>query len=252
MTKKELQALAKALDKLSVGQQTLVKRVVDQFSLPYAAHRHHESDWITDSVLNHLGDALRAHHALSRQALSKDRFEFAFERALNLGGIKAALVKSRTNRGHDITIADVPVGLKTEAAAGIRAGFIHVSKWMELGKGKWELRLLRDHFLDHMKGYERLFTLRQLSPGPKQYHYELVEIPKALLAEAANCEFEEMTDSRQVPQPGYGRVRDKAGALKYELYFDGGTERKLQIRRLDKALCMVHANWAFETESNAP
>jgi hypothetical protein len=245
VTKDEILALANALDKLTAGQQALVQRLVAQFALPFAFHRLPTSDWITDGVLHHLGDSLRGHHATSRQALSKDRFEFAFERALNLGGVKAELVKSRTNRGHDITIENVPVGLKTEASAGIKPGHIHISKWMELGKGKWDLPVLRDLFLEHMKGYARIFTLRQLTAGPKQFHYELVEIPKALLLEAANCVFEVKTDSKQNPQPGYGRVYG-AGVLRYELYFDGGTERKLQIRKLDKKLCTVHATWAFE------
>lgn len=82
--------------------------------------------------MNRLGDAMRIHHAFSRQALSKDRFEYAFERALSLCQIPAELVRSRTNRGHDLTIAGVPVSLKTEAAANIKTDMIHVSKWMEL------------------------------------------------------------------------------------------------------------------------
>jgi type II restriction enzyme len=56
-----------------------------------------------------------------------------------------------------------------------------------------------------------------------------------------------MEDSRQNPKPGYGYVRDAAGGLKYSLYFDGGTERKLQIRALQKRLCQVHATWAFQS-----
>lgn len=54
--------------------------------------------------MNRLGDAMRIHHAFSRQALSKDRFEDAFERALSLCQIPAELVRSRTNRGHNLTI----------------------------------------------------------------------------------------------------------------------------------------------------
>ncbi|WP_422616418.1 hypothetical protein, partial [Rhodoferax sp.] len=40
-------------------------------------------------------------------------------------------------------------------------------------------------------------------------------------------------------------VRDANGQLKYSLYFDGGTERKLQIKHLRKDLCTVHATWTF-------
>ena len=129
-----------------------------------------------------------SHHAGSRQALSKDRFEFAFEAALNAAGISAQLVKSRTNRGHDITIQGVPVSLKTEAAANIKDESIHVSKWMELGRGEWKLPLLRDLFLEHMQSYNRIFTLRRLKDAGANMRYELVEIPKTLLLEAANCD----------------------------------------------------------------
>ena len=194
-----------------------------------------------------MGDALRVHHALSRQPLSKDRFEFAFERALILSNIPATLVASRTNRGHDITIKSIPVSLKTEAAANIKPDLIHVSKWMELGKGIWELPRLRDVFLTHMKSYDRVLTLRCLKSKAPHYFYELVEIPKALLLEAANCRFEIMKNSRQKPKPGYGYVYGPNKQLKFALYFDAGTERKLQIRSLRKDLCRVHATWAFES-----
>lgn len=39
----------------------------------------------------------------------------------------------------------------------------------------------------------------------------------------------------------------RATAHKYALYFDGGTERKLQIKSLRKSLCVVHASWEFES-----
>jgi type II restriction enzyme len=96
-----------------------------------------------------------------------------------------------------------------------------------------------------MGSYNRIFTLRCLSAGPAKVHYELVEIPKALLMEAAHCELEVREDSRQNPKPGYGYVKDAAGRLKFSLYFDGGSERKLQIKGLRKDLCKVHATWTF-------
>jgi hypothetical protein len=116
---------------------------------------------------------------------------------------------------------------------------------MELGKGEWKLPLLLQMFLEHMQSYERIFTLRCLDAAPAHVSYELVEIPKALMLEASNCHLEVREGSRQNPKPGYGHVRDAAGQLKYALYFDGGTERKLQIKNLRKDLCKVHATWVF-------
>jgi type II restriction enzyme len=198
-------------------------------------------------VLDLLGDALRIHHAFSRQPLSKDRFEFALERSLNRAGIEAELVGSRTNRGHDITIRGIPVSLKTQADKSIRLKSLHISKFMELGKGLWELPLLRDMFLAHLQGYDRIFQFRCLLPGPTVHMYELVEIPKALLQEAADAELVTQERSRQTPKPGYGNVYDAEGKLKFALYFDAGTERKLQIKKIRKDLCVVHANWRFES-----
>jgi len=240
-------SLAAQLIKLTGSQLEWVQGVIDQFQLPCQYRRNSASDIITDEVLERVGDALRIHHAFSRQALSKDRFEFALERALKLCGIDADLATSRTNRGHDITVHGVPISLKTEAAGNIRRDSIHVSKWMELGRGEWRLDLLLQHFLDHMQGYDRIFTMRRLQPGPERYEYEFVEIPKALMLEAANAQLVMQEASRQTPKPGYGYVYDANGSLKYALYFDGGTERKLQIKSLQKSLCVVHASWEFES-----
>ncbi len=237
--------LLEALDRLTPAQQQWVKAVILAFGMPRIFWRAPNSDIVTKAVLENLGDRLLSHHANSRQSLSKDRFEFALEAALNASNIPAQLVKSRTNRGHDISIKNTPVSLKTEAAQNIKEDTIHVSKWMELGKGEWVLSRLRDIFLEHMRSYERIFTLRCLSSDPSRIKYELVEIPKSLLLEAQNCVLEVRKDSAQKPKPGYGYVKDAAGDLKFSLYFDGGTERKLQIKHLRKDLCKVHATWVF-------
>jgi type II restriction enzyme len=242
-----VRSLAQALVELTPSQLDWVGGVIRQFHLPHEFHRKEDSDLVTPAVLDMLGDALRIHHAFSRQALSKDRFEFAFERSLNRAGIHAELVENRTNRGHDITILGVPVSLKTQTDAGIRADSLHISKFMELGKGPWELPLLRDMFLEHMRSYERILQFRCLAPGPASYLYELVEIPKTLLMEGAVAELVTQAGSRQTPKPGYGYVYDEDRRLKFALYFDGGTERKLQIKAIRKELCTIHATWRFES-----
>lgn len=245
MTEEEIHQIINALRRLTPKQQRWIKAAVLAFGAQRQFWRAGDSDIVTPEVLEHFGDRLLGHHATSRQALSKDRFEFALEAALNDSGIPAALVRSRTHRGHDLTIAGTPVGLKTEAAAQIKTDSIHISKWMELGKGEWRLPLLRDRFLAHLESYDRIFTLRCLATRPGHIHYELVEIPKALMQEAMDCELEVRENSRQTPKPGYGYVRDGAGKLKFALYFDGGIERKLQIKYLRKDLCKVHATWIF-------
>ena len=194
----KIKALIEAIDRLTPAQQEWVKSAIHAFGSTCQFDRAPDSDVVTEAVLASLGDKLLSHHAGSRQALSKDRFEFAFEAALKTAGIPARLVKSRTNRGHDITIFGIPVSLKTEAAANIKDELIHISKWMELGRGEWKLPLLRDVFLEHMQSYERIFTLRRLKNAGVKIRYELVEIPKPLLLEAANCELAVRTKSTSV------------------------------------------------------
>jgi len=247
MNETQAAALAQELSQLTTSQQAWVASVVAQFKLPHE-FTVVNSDLITPTVLDALGDTLRIHHAFSRQALTKDRFEFAFERAVKNGGHCAALVNSRTNRGHDMTVNEYKVSLKTEAASNIKPNSLHISKFMELGKGAWELPLLRDAFLEHMTAYDRIFSFRCLLQGPATYFYELVEIPKALFLEGVNAELVVQSDSRQNPKPGYGYVKDtRTGEVKFALYFDGGTERKLQIKAILKKYCQVHATWHFES-----
>jgi hypothetical protein len=240
--------LASELSLLTPSQLSWVQAVISQFRLSHQYYRNPVSDLLTPPVVEAIGDALRIHHAFSRQPLSKDRFEYAFESALARSGFVANLADSRTNRGHDLTVNDIRLSLKTEAASGIKADSLHISKFMELGRGAWHLPLLLDLFLEHLQGYERIFQFRCLACGPVNYFYELVEIPKALLQEAKYAELEVREGSRQTPKPGYGYVRDAYGAQKFALYFDGGTERKLQIKGIRKELCILHATWSFRSQ----
>ena len=58
-----------------------------------------------------------------------------------------------------------------------------------------------------------------------------------------------MTDSKQNPKPGYCYVEENGNTL-FSLYFDGGGERKLQVKGLQKSLCTVHATWQFESPTD--
>lgn len=245
--KNDVLQLSEAVLALTVSQQAWVGSVIRQFALPKTFWRHETSDLITPEVLNSVGDALCIHHAFSRQALSKDRFEHVLERSLFANGFQVRLAASRTNRGHDLTVNGVPISLKTEASANIKVDSLHISKFMELGRGEWQLPLLLGLFLEHMQSYERILQLRCLKQAAEGYFYELVEIPKVLLQEARTAPLQVQEGSTQNPKPGYCRVVDQQGLEKFALYFDGGTERKLQIKGIRKSLCKVHATWAFDS-----
>jgi len=239
--------LVAKLPDLTDGQISWIANVVDVFNSP-SEFTVFASDIFDETTLENFGDALRIHHSFSVEAFTKDKFEYVLEKVLKISGVRASLAP-RGNRGHDITIRGQSVSLKTQADRHIRSDQIWISKFMELGKGQWsdkpsELTGLRDMFLEHMDQYDRILTLRALQRGP-EWVYELVEIPKVLLMKANEGELEMKIDSRQMPKPGYCYVRSPGGELIFQLYFDGGGERKLQVKKLLKSYCTVHGTWKF-------
>lgn len=268
-TNTKIRAMAEELTLLTQSQRSWINSIIRQFKLEHTFTRDKNSDLVTETVLQNIGDLLRIHHALSRRSLSKAPFEYAFEKALELSGKPAKLADSATNPGYDLTIGSIRISLKTEAAKNIKESKIHVSKWMEMGKGEWDpVNKQLPRFLEHMNGYDRILTLRCLVQTGTEYLYELVEIPKSLMLEAATGSMECASESTQQTKPWYCRVLDteaNAKALaahnaksnrpstlpkpiyKFCLYFDAGTERKLQVKGLLKSHCVVHATWRFNS-----
>ncbi len=248
----KIRELAAALYELTDGQLDWLEGVLNQFKLRPIVWREANSDIVTPCVLEHFGDALQIHHCFSSKPLTKDSFEYVLERVLNDCNISAKLAR-RGNRGHDITIRGIPFSLKTQADRNIRRDILHVSKFMELGKGRWEsakdFPALRDQFTAHMAAYERILQLRRITSDEYLQEYELVEIPKAMLLLAKKGVFT-ASKTKQDPPPGYCTVSE-GGRVLFRLYFDGGTERKLQIQRLLKERCIVHASWKIKRTSPA-
>lgn len=243
-----IKSIAGALRELSDSQLLWVEGVIGQFTQKPHLQRKPASDLVTPCILAAFGDVLQIHHCFSAEALSKDKFEYALERVLNQCGISATLA-SRGNPGHDITISGVPFSLKTQADMALRHDVLHISKFMELGKGAWkdegDLVGLRERFFSHIESYDRILQLRRLTASETLQEYELVEIPKDILLLSRDCIPVMMTGSPQNPKPGKCTVKSSSGDVLFELYFDGGTERKLQIRRLRKDLCIIHAVWGI-------
>lgn len=249
MDKKEaVRTLSEEVALLTPSQKGWIGAFVKQFGMEHTFTFNKDSDLVDKLVLENIGDMLRIHHAMSRRALSKAPFEYAFEKALQLSGKPAKLADSATNPGYDLTVGKKRISLKTEAARNVKEHSIHVSKWLEMGKGLWDppnIQLPR--FLEHLKGYDRILTLRCLVQTGTHYWYELVEIPHAIMLEAAKGTMEKAGKTRQESFPWYCRVPDGKGGHKYSLYFDAGSERKLQVKNLLKAHCTVHATWKFQS-----
>ena len=250
MTRDErIQRLIAASPTLANYRLQLIDKIVSAFAQPKDFRRSATSELITPGVLEDFGDVLRMHHCLSREPFSKDKFEYALERILIESGVVASLAP-RGQRGFDIEISTEKFSLKTEAAKAIRENTIHISKFMELGGGTWGSNLedligLRQQFLTALAGINRILILRTLKKSDPIFLYELVEIPKPQLLKASTGRLEMMMQSTQNPKPGYCYVEENEELL-FSLYFDGGGERKLQVKGLQKSLCTVHATWQFE------
>ena len=239
--------LVKSIPDLTLGQLHWIQRVVEAFGEDHQ-YSITKSDIFDETVLRNFGDAMRVHHCFSAEPFSKDKFEYVLVEVLKITG-RDAVLASKGNPGHDATVDGIKISFKTQADKGIRENLLWVSKFMELGKGQWsnrpaELEGLRQQYFSHMKSYDRIFSLRALHKAPR-WKYELVEIPKKLLMRAKSGVLEMKLNSKQTPKPGYCYVSDANGHKLFDLYFDGGTERKLQLKNLRKDLCRVHATWEF-------
>ncbi len=252
-----LEELVQRVELLSTAQIELIVDLVATFESvkPRIVVLEEEAPLGLDFA-NALSLSLILHHQFSSESFTKDKFEHALNSVLGSLGHECELAP-RGNPGHDVTVDGERWSLKTQADASIREDQIHISKFMELGRGAWEseadLEGLRSRMFEHMSQYDRIFTLRCLTArrdlrDGSVRTYELVEIPKSLLLESADFPCEMRHDSTQSPKPGSCTVTDAAGSVKFELYFDGGTERKLQVRKLAKQYCIVHARWDFDRD----
>jgi type II restriction enzyme len=247
MRNADLPALWTAIQKLRVDQIEIVHDIVATLLNPPEMTWSSEG-FATKDLVTRLGEALALHHLFSHEPFTKDKFEHAMLRALRGTGHDAVLAR-RGNPGHDLTVDGERWSLKTQADRGIRRNTLHISKFMELGKGRWEteedLKGLLAQMLRHMESYDRILSLRCFRgdvDGMTRYEYELVEIPKELLLKAERGELSLVVSSSQTPKPGYCRVKSSSDLL-FQLYFDGGTERKLQVKDLAKSHCRVLATW---------
>ena len=96
-----IRIISERLQKLTKYQLDAIDRIVEQLDRPHTFWRYPKSDFVTEGVMQDFGDALRIHHVFSAEALSKDRFEYALERVLNLQGV-ATNRAPRGNPGHDL------------------------------------------------------------------------------------------------------------------------------------------------------
>ena len=242
------QRLIRIIEEFPENRLHWIESVTDILNCPQRFTFHKQKLMKEDWSLS-FGDALMIHHAFSNEPFTKDKFEYAIVSTAKLVGIEADFAP-RGNRGHDLVIGSTKYSLKTQADKSIKKDIIWISKYMELGKGEWsdnpeQLKTLVTSFLNHLKGSDKILILRCLTKAPN-WKYELVEIPKNLLERSEFGELKMMDKSTQMPKPGYCNVLGENDILDFQLYFDGGTERKLQVKSLRKSLCNIIGEWEFD------
>lgn len=243
--------LIKIIEEFPENRLHWLESVTDILNCPHRFVLHKQKVMNEEWSLS-FGDSLMIHHAFSNEPFTKDKFKYALVNTANLVGIPADFAP-RGNRGHDVIIGSTKYSLKTQADKAIKKDFIWISKYMELGKGEWRddpehLKTLLLSFLNHLKESDKILILRCLQKAPN-WKYELVEIPKALLERSEFGELKMMEQSRQMPKPGYCTVKGKDNLLDLQLYFDGGSERKLQVKALRKSLCNIIGEWSFDPKA---
>lgn len=243
------------LRRLAPSQLARVGRIVGSLLDGVRYELNPASDFVTEGFAAAFGDELSIHHNGSARPMSKENFEYATVAAFTAIGRPASKFPNG-NRGADIEVGGVLWSLKTQADGRIRPDALFISKFMELGSGPWDtlddVAALRQGMFDHLGHYDRIFSLRCLShrqrlDGVTDYYYELVEIPKALLMRAQGQPIVFSPRSSQSPRPAYCYVREPDGSLAFQLYFDAGGKRKLQVQQLAKRNCVDHATWSFTT-----
>lgn len=240
-----IESVKDSIQNLSDSQVVLVDKIVRQFTTPGNFYVNPNSDILNKDWVDYFANLLFIHHATSYAPFAKEKFEYGFIEASKSIGRTAEKTASKTFKGRDLTLDGIAISLKTQADSKLREDTIHISKFMELGKGDWDFEKMLQLFFSHLNSYDRIFTFRTLEHTEELISYELVEIPKSLLLEASNGEIVESTRSKATEnKPATCYIKDEnTGKVKFALYFDGKAERKLQIKSIDKSLCIVHATW---------
>ena len=247
--KVEIADVARLLEGLSPVQVEVVHAIVKGFSEEQVSELL-RTDFLTEAAFEYFSMRLAAHHAYSSNVLKKENFEHILEQAFKRTGIDAAKADSMTARGADLAVGGVMLSLKTEAARGLQATRITISKLMEAAWIKQvtstdDVPVFIDKMvLPHFTNYERIFILRSYGDHERKGYirYDLHEIPKALFEQIGSlkaADFSPLTRTRTTSaQVSFG------GSPAFRFRLDGSDD-KLTINQLDTALCPLHAWWSL-------
>ncbi len=249
---RELAAVATGLDPVQVEllteiARTMMRRVVEAF--------YEESDFATPRFRANFRNRLLIHHATNEAKLTKKAFEFAFLGASKADSKIGFITTSSTLSGADVIVDNVRFSLKTEAARGIKAEQITISKFTE---ARWiqqqtTLKQLAEEAAKripaHLSQYDRILILRVREMPKGQLLYEIVEIPIDLLRRIGGLT--EVSFSPRTTQGGSSAKIVVEGQPAFTLRLDG-SDGKITITGLPISMCIRHVSWIIPTVAPAP
>ncbi|PCI37692.1 MAG: hypothetical protein COB46_13120 [Rhodospirillaceae bacterium] len=129
-TQPDIEDVIELLHRLTPLQVGVVHAIIQRFADEQISQQLRD-DFLTQQAFEYFAMRLAAHHASSSTYLKKENFEHILEQAFKQSGVYAKKADSMTVRGADLSVGDITVSLKTEAAKGLKPNAITISKLME-------------------------------------------------------------------------------------------------------------------------
>jgi len=197
----------------------------------------------TSAFVEHLRFLIQQHHILyPAVAPFGTLFESLVDRAFRATElVPADVVRTTPNvPREDIVVLGGRISIKTETGVGTKPNRISITKLCTTERDPWDQRVLVQRALGHLAQYEDILMLRAIWPGQGQIHYQLLDVPVALLRRMEIVALEPV-GKRVTRQSLAGYVLEGNDRL-FRVRFDG-TDGKCQIQELRVDRCHMLREW---------
>jgi hypothetical protein len=241
-----LAALTQVAANLTPQRQALLLELAEALTRTIDVTIDRGTDILTPAFVEDFTGRVLAYHAMHEEKMTKKTFEYVFCGASRAAGRAAEITGSAVNAGADVTVDGSKFSLKTEAAQGISAEAITISKLMEARwirecrTGADFAREVSSHVGGHLEHYERMLTLRAFDLADGTVEYNLVEIPLAVLRQVKALRASDF--SERTKNGGSSAKVTVNGRPAFTLRLDGSVE-KITVSGLRVDVCRRHGTW---------
>ncbi|MEP0144520.1 MAG: hypothetical protein ABJP02_10445 [Parasphingorhabdus sp.] len=248
----EFRSVRDTLEALSSSQFDVIKLILNRFE-DEAVGELCRDDFFAQDDWEYFAVRLAAHHAFSTTVMKKENFEHILEEVFTRKKIVTKRADSMTHRGADLTVGGITLSLKTEAAKGLKHGYITISKLMEAAWIKQMENVsdipgfIASKVMPHFDNYDRIYIMRSYVDGERSAHvrYDLREIPKDLLLRIGDLQGSDFKKPTKTKTTSANVSVNGRRAFTFSL---DGSDDKLTIRNLDIDFCPLHAWWSLSSE----